>query len=204
MFIELAELLRCPESHEQMPCVVAPDVMDGRRVVSGTIGCPICEVEHPIVEGIVGFGEDPLLGAASRSDDLTVEELPDPNAVQALLNLADPGGYVALVGSGSRIAGDLSETVPGVHFVGVNPPPELRESGSLSLLRSPWVIPLKDASVRGVLVGREYVRSRWMDEAGRVLAANGRLVAVVDQLSAAGVHQLALGNGMWVGEKQSG
>ncbi len=204
MFIELAELLRCPNDHEPMPCVVAADEMNGRRLVTGTVGCPVCEVEHRVVEGVVGFGEDPLLGAGSRSDDLTVEEMPSVDDVQALLNLSGPGGYVVLVGSGARLGMELAAHTADVHYVGVNPPPELRESETLSLLRSPNAIPLKDASVRGVFLGREYVRNRWMNEAGRVNASGGRLVAVIDELSAAGVRQLAVGHGMWVGEKESG
>ena len=202
MFIELAELLRCPESHEAMPCVIVSDEMVGRRVVSGAVGCPICEVEHKIVEGIVGFGEDPLLGAGSRSDDLTVEEMPNADDVQALLNLGTSGGYVVLVGSGARLAEELAANTSDIHFVGLNPPPEMRESESLSLLRSPHVMPLRDNSVRAVLMGHEYVRNRWMNDAGRVLAPNGRLVAIVDELSASGVRQLAVGSGMWVGEKE--
>jgi hypothetical protein len=204
MFIELAELLQCPENHESMPCVVAPDEMDGRRVVSGTVGCPVCKIEHKVAEGIVGFGEDPLLGVGSRSDDLTIERMPQVDDVQALLNLSASGGYVVLVGSGSRLAEELARNTVDVHYVGVNPPPELRETESLSLLRSPRIFPLKDNSVRGVLIGREYVRNRWMDDAGRVLAPNGRLVAVLDELSASGVRQLAVGDGMWVGEKKEG
>jgi hypothetical protein len=203
MFIELAGMLRCPGDHERMPCVVAPDEMDGRRVVRGTIGCPVCEAEYSIVEGVVGLGEDPLLGAGSRSDDLTVEEMPSVDAVRALLNLSSPGGYVAVVGSGSRLADGLSENAPGVHFIGINPPPELGETPDLSLLRSPNGIPLIDSSVRGVLLGREYVLGRWMDEAGRILAPAGRLVAVADDLSAQGVRQVVVGQGMWVGEKET-
>jgi hypothetical protein len=42
-----------------------------------------------------------------------------------------------------------------------------------------------------------------MDEAGRILAAGGRLIAVVDELFAPGVRQLVVGQGMWVGEKQT-
>jgi len=65
------------------------------------------------------------------------------------------------------------------------------------------MIPLDDGSVRGALLGREYVRGRWMDEAGRIMGAGGRLVAVVDDLTAPGVRQIAVGQGMWVGEKQA-
>lgn len=203
MFIELAGSLRCPGDHEQMPCIVASDEMDGRRVVRGVVGCPVCKVEHSIMEGIVGFGEDPLLGSGSRSDDLTVEEMPSEDAVRALLNLSGTGGYVALVGSGSRLAEQLATNALGYHFVGVNPPPEMRETESLSLLRSLKTIPLTDSSVRAVLLGREYVRAHWMDEAGRILAEDGRLVAVVDELSAPDVRQLVVGQGMWVGEKKT-
>jgi hypothetical protein len=203
MFIELAELLRCPEDHEPMPCVIAGDEMDGRRVVRGTVGCPVCKLENQIVDGIVGFGEDPLLGTGSRSDDLTVEEMPKAENVQALLNLGGPGGYAVLVGSGARLGEELAANTSDVHFVGINPPPELRETENMSLLRSPKMIPLRDNAVRGVLIGREYVRNRWMNDASRVIAEGGRLVAVLDQLSATGVRQLAVGDGMWVGEKSS-
>jgi len=156
----------------------------------------------PIDEGIVGFGEDPLLGTGSRSDDITVEEMPDAGDVQALLNLSDPGGYVVLFGSGCRIAEELAGKVDGVHFIGFNPPPELRETEYLSLIRSPLTVPLMDSCVRGVLVGQEYVRNRWLNEASRVLYGEGRLVAVFEQISPDRVKQLAVGNGMWVGEKE--
>ncbi len=65
------------------------------------------------------------------------------------------------------------------------------------------MIPLNDATVMGVLLGGEYVRGSWMDEAGRILQPNRRLVAVVDELSATGVRQLVVGQGMWVGEKKT-
>lgn len=200
--IELAGLLRCPGNHEQMPCVVITDEMDDRSVVRGVVGCPVCRAEHSIVAGVVEFGKETPLDVGSRSDDRIAEDMPSADAVSALLNLAGPGGYVALIGSGSCLAEQLSEHTTGVHFIGVNPLPDLRETPSLSLLRSPDIIPLKDGSVRGVLIGRECVRPRWMDEAGRVLAEAGRLVAVVDELSADGVQQLVVGQGMWVGEKQ--
>ncbi len=203
MFIELAELICCPESHEQVPCILAPEEMDGRRVVKGTIACPICRKDHSIAEGIVGFGEDPLLGVGSRADDLTVEQMPDAGDVQALLNLDEAGGYVALFGSAGRLAGALAAKIGGVHFIGYNPPPDLRESPTLSLVRAPMAVPIKDNCVRAVMVGREYVRNRWMREAGRLLTANGRLVAVIEEIAPPGVTQLAVGKGMWVGEKQA-
>lgn len=201
MFIELAELLRCSGDHEQMPCVVAPEEMDGRRVVRGLIGCPVCKAEHQIVDGVAGFGADPLLAAGSRSDDLTVEEMPSAETVQALLDLREPRGYLALVGSGSRLATELSALVPDMHMVGFNPPPGMVESPNLSLLRAHTVIPLRDGTVRGVFLGKEYVRNRWMNEAGRVLATGGRMVAVTDQPAATGVTPIAAEGGLWLGEK---
>ncbi len=202
MFIELAELIRCPAPHDETICVLASDEMDGRRVVRGMLGCPECKAEYPIVEGIVGFGEDPLLGGGSRSDDLTVEELPRADHIQALLNLSTPGGYVALVGSAARLAKELAELAGEMRFIGINPPPELRETEYQSLLRSPIKIPLADSCVRGIVLGKEYQRNRWMNEAGRVLKTTGRLVAVCDVPSAPGVKQLAADGGMWVGEKE--
>ena len=202
MFIELAELIRCPGPHDETVCVLAPDIMDGRRVVSGMLGCPECKAEYHIAEGIVGFGEDPLLGGGSRSDDLTVEELPQVDHIQALLALSSPGGYVALIGSAVRLADGLAELAGEIRFIGVNPPPGLQEAEYLSLLRSPVRIPLTDSCVRGVVLGKEYLRNRWMIEGGRILKSAGRLVAVSDLPSAPGVKQLAASDGLWVGEKE--
>ena len=202
MFLELAELLACPAVHEPTYCVVSSDEMQGRRVVRGTVGCPSCEAEYPIVDGFVRFGTDPLLGRDSRADDLTVEEMPKALDVHALLGLEGPGGYVVLLGSVARMAADLSDAMRGVHFVGVNPPPEVVESEVLSLLCAERTVPLRSESVRGVVVGKEYCRAHWLEEGARVLLKGLRLVVADESVKVAGVEEMASGDGMWLGYKR--
>jgi uncharacterized protein YbaR (Trm112 family) len=201
MFLELAELLACPAEHEPTYCVVTSDEMHERRVVRGAVGCPVCEAEYPVVDGVVQFGTDPLLGSSSRADDLTVEEMPQPSDVHSLLGLDGPGGYVILLGSVARMAAELSHAMQGIHFVGVNAPPEVAESDILSLLSSERKIPLRSGSVRGAVVGREYSREPWLTEGARVLLKGRRLVVVDEDVEPPGVEQMASGHGLWVGQK---
>ncbi len=201
MFIELAELLRCPNMHEEAYCVLSSHEMEGRSVVRGTIGCPVCKEEYKLVDGVVEFGEDPLLGKHSRSDDITVEELPHPELVEALLSIQGTGGFVVLVGSVTRLASDLGDRIDGTSYVGINPPPDVRESNVLSLLRSSVAIPLKSSMARGVVIGREYAKEPWLGEGARVLARGARLVVAREVAAVAGVTRLAAERGIWVGER---
>src|SRR5438445_7931838 len=53
--IELTEMLRCPEAHEEAFLVMSTGEMVGRMVRSGILGCPVCRREYPIVRGMVQF-----------------------------------------------------------------------------------------------------------------------------------------------------
>ena len=200
MFIELTEYLRCPEPHDESYCVLAPDEMVGRAVRRGSLGCPVCHREFPIVDGIVEFGGDGWADAVAVRGD-PVQELPDPQVVQALIGLASPGGYVMLVGSATRLFPSLAQRIDGVHFVGVNPPPDVQTTPALSLLRSAASIPVKTA-MRGVVLGREHAAKPWLDEAQRVLLKGQRLVILVEHDHVPAFERLAVGQGIWVGEKQ--
>ncbi len=45
MHIELTEMLRCPESHEEALLVMSTGEMLGRMVRTGILGCPVCRRE---------------------------------------------------------------------------------------------------------------------------------------------------------------
>ncbi|MFQ5702607.1 MAG: hypothetical protein ACE5HT_01140 [Gemmatimonadales bacterium] len=201
MYIELAEFLVCPAGSDHHPCVVSSDDMKERSVVVGTVGCPTCKAEYPIVDGIVHFGRDPLLGSDSRSDDMTVEETLDSAVVHPLLAIGDSGGYVVLLGSAGRVVQDLAAQLPEVQLVAVNPPPDVHPFSSLSVLRATATVPLKSAMARGVVVGVEYSRDDWLAEAVRVLISDSHLVVGGRKVSVPGVAELAVGEGLWVGQK---
>lgn len=90
----------------------------------------------------------------------------------------------------------------GIHFVGVDPPPDVEESLVLSLLRAPEMIPLRPSMARGVVVGADRARAPWLEEAQRVLLRGRRFVVEAEDVDPpAGITRLAAGQGLWAGEK---
>lgn len=196
MFIELSEHLLCPAEHDDSPLVVATGVMRDRSIRQGTIGCPVCEREYLIRDGVGVFGQSPQQEAAE------VPGAASGDAVQALLGITGPGGFVILLGSAGRLAADLAVRLAGVHFVGINAPVDVTEGSTLSLLRAPASVPLRRMA-RGVVVGGEYAAAPWLAEAARVLLPGRRLVVLSETVEGpAGVEPVAGGLGMWAGEKR--
>jgi len=200
--IELTEMLRCPEPHGEAFLVLSTGEMRGRMVRSGILGCPICRREFPIVKGIVDFAgsvaapQAPL--PASRSPHLV-----DSEALQALLDLSGPGGYVVLVGAAARHAVGLAGLMGGIHFIGINAPGDVEELPALSLLVCQGVIPLRQTIARGVVVGSDRLGSDWLAEARRVVLPGRRVVIEGEDVPLpAGLTRLAAGEGLFVGERR--
>ncbi len=195
MFIELAESLRCPVPHEDTHLVLATGAMRDRAIAFGTLGCPRCQAEYPIADGIARFGPPPAVAAPPAT-------LPDPAVIEALLGLESPGGYVVLVGSAGGLVGPLAKLMSGVHFAVVNLVGASGVSPVRSLLVSTRTIPLA-AVARGVVLGAEYANAHWLAEAARVVLRGQRVVVLseaVDRPPAA-LAPMAAGRGMWVGRK---
>jgi uncharacterized protein YbaR (Trm112 family) len=195
MFIELAESLRCPVPHADTHLVLATGAMRGRAVAFGTLGCPACQAEYPIADGVVSFGPLPDVPAPAAA-------LPDPAVIQALVGLESPGGYVVLVGSAGGLAGSLARLMTGVHFAVVNLVGASGVSPVRSLLVSPQIIPLAVVA-RGVVLGGEYANAHWLAEAARVTLRGQRVVVLSDTVERppATLVPMAAGQGMWVGRK---
>ena len=200
MHIELTEMLRCPEPHEEGFLVMSTGEMRGRMVRSGMLGCPACGKEYPIVKGVAHFSGASVApsGTAPRSP------LPvDAEALQALLDLSGPGGYVVLLGVAARHAVGLAGLMGGIHFVGVSAPDDMEELAVLSLLACETMIPLRQTVARAVVVGSDRVGAEWLVEARRVLLPGRRLVIESEQVAApVGLTRLALGHGLFVGERR--
>ena len=194
MLIELAEYLKCGNDHPEEPLVVATGAMKERAIVFGTIGCPVCKAEYTIVNRIARFG--------SPADPPLAEPGADVEAVQALLGLTSPGGYVVLVGSAGTLAGRLTGTMENVHFVAVNPPEQLEPTSYMSLLRGEKYVPLRSAMARGVVVGAEHAAAPWLDEASRVLLKGQRLVVLREGIEPSGLTKVMAAAGLWAGEKK--
>ena len=201
MHIELTEMLRCPEPHADGFMVLSTGEMLGRMVRSGIAGCSVCHREYVIEDGVVDFTGD----VSTPLPTSPVSRLPPPDAatVQALLDLSGPGGYVVLVGDAARHAAGLAALMAGVHFVGVNAPPDVAELPVLSLVRAAAAIPLRQTIARGVVIGADLAQSPWLVEARRVLLPGRRWVVESEAVELPeGIAKLAAGQGLSVGEKR--
>lgn len=203
-------MLRCPDAHREEFLVLSTGEVRGRMVRTGLLGCPVCHKEFPISRGIVNFrrSKGRVSSDAERSTPSAYRPpspLPtaDPTALQALLELSGPGGYVVLVGSAVRQAPHLAALLEGIHFVGVNPPPEMEEQPTLSLLYANERVPLRSSVARGVVVGADLATSPWLVEAHRVLLRGRRFVVESEEPDLPiGLEKLAAEKGLWVGVKR--
>lgn len=193
MFIELTDHLRCPADHPESFLVLVPDGMEGRRVTTGTLGCPVCRAEYRIVGGIAEFGP------VGEGEAAAAAGTPDAEAIHAFLGIDGPGGYVGLVGSAATLGSDLAALLPGVHLVAVNPPVGILPSDYLSALRSPR-LPLKSRAFRGIVVGMPEAGARgWQEAAIRAVLPGLRIVGTGPVPSSPGLELLGEATGWWVG-----
>jgi uncharacterized protein YbaR (Trm112 family) len=65
VFIELTDLLRCPNPHDESFLVLLPDRMDGRSVRTGQLGCPVCGRTFELIDGVFDSGAAPAESGAN-------------------------------------------------------------------------------------------------------------------------------------------
>jgi len=195
MFIELTDQLRCPAHHAESFLVLVPDVMEGRRVQRGILGCPVCHAEYRIDEGVVDFGGTGPPGRRA----VEPSSQPDAGALLAFLAIEGPGGYVGLIGEAARQVGGLAELLPGVHFALVNPPVDTVASAASSALRA-MRAPFKVRSLRGVVLGQPESRdAQWQAEAVGAVLPGLRAVGEGPLPALEGFELLGAAGGWWVG-----
>jgi hypothetical protein len=194
MFIELTDHLRCPADHDESFLVLLPDRIEGRSVIAGQLGCPVCGRTFELSNGVLDTGDSPETTSA------TAGEL-DAEALNALVGLNGPGGYLALVGDVARHWSAVAELNPGVALVAVNPAPAITDAPGISVL-SGGRIPLKSRSMRGVVLGRNYADDRhWIGEGARVVLPGLRIVGEGADPPADLIDLMASAGGVWVGTR---
>lgn len=195
MFIELTDHLRCPADHEESFLVLLPDRVEGRSVMAGQLGCPICGRTFQLRDGVFDTGDAPPWG----SDPGTAL---DAEAVTALTGLHGPGGYLALVGPVASGWTEIAELNPGVALVAVNPGTEVTDAPGISVLRG-GRISLKSRAMRGVVLGRRYGGDPyWVGEAARVVLPGLRIVGEGIDPPGDSIDLMASTEGVWVGTKR--
>jgi uncharacterized protein YbaR (Trm112 family) len=192
MFIELTDHLRCPNDHDESFLVLLPDRMEGRSVRTGHLGCPVCGRTFQLVDGVLDTGDAPVTDAATGS-------ALDGDGLTALAGLHGPGGYLTLVGPVGALWNEVAELIPGVALVAVNPPPAVRDSAGVSVLRG-GRLPIKSQSMRGVVLSRPFADDpHWVKEAARVVLPGLRVVGEGQDPSPELVDLMASAEGVWVG-----
>jgi uncharacterized protein YbaR (Trm112 family) len=192
MFIELTDHLRCPADHDESFLVLLPDRVEGRSVIEGQLGCPVCGRTFRLSHGVLDTGD------AAEPSASTPSAL-DAEALTALVGLSGPGGYLALVGSVADLWKDIAALNPGVALVAVNPGPEVADEPGISVLHS-GRIPLKSRSMRGVVLGRPYGDDlHWVGEGARVVLPGLRIVGEGADPPADMIDLMASTGGVWVG-----
>jgi hypothetical protein len=157
--------------------------MVGRHIVEGQLGCPVCEATYRIDGGDVLFSPRTSL-AAGPSDEVT-----DVLRTAAMLNLADPGGVVLLVGNWDAYADALS-TVVDAHILVLDP---MAVQAQASTVYAGGTVPLAAGAVRAAATDTP-------DRVVRAVKPGGRIVAPVTAPVPAGVKELARDDQYWVGE----
>jgi hypothetical protein len=192
VFIELTDHLRCPADHPERFLVLLPSRMDGRRVLTGELGCPICGNLVHLAEGIADWGDAPASVAGTR---LTAE------AVAAFLGLSGPGGFALLAGGVTTLAPALASLIPGVRLVLVNPPAKTADSEDASVLRAARV-PVKSGSMRGAVIGADLTGSpERVAECVAAVLPGLRVVGEGGEPPAAEVEVMARSGECWVGKR---
>src|SRR5579862_4251470 len=104
MHLDVVPVLRCPRDHEESGLVLAADQTEGRHVITGVLGCPVCEAEYPVRDGIAYFVDhDERVGRDDEDDEIDVMR------TAAMLGLTEPGGVIMLTGDWASTADAISE-----------------------------------------------------------------------------------------------
>lgn len=201
MFIELVDSLRCIVPHEDSWLVAGADRMDGRRIVDGTLGCPVCRARYEIRDGVAWFGAEPTVGAGREVT--SPWEAPEAEAMRlaALLGVTDQGGRVLLEGAWGALAERVLQLVP-VELLLVDPPAEVRAGEGISVVRTAGTtLPLAAASMRAAAA--DAPTGARLDAIAGVVRPGGRVVAPAPVPVPAELAELARDERHWVAERRA-
>jgi hypothetical protein len=176
--------------------------MDGRHIVDGILGCPVCRREYAIRGGTAWFSARPP-GADAPGLTTSAGAADDEAGVMraaALLGLSDPGGIVVLGGSWAACADAVAE-LGASHVVVLN----AQVSDSSPQEVSPIVVddrlPFGAGALRGVAVDAELGSPELLASAAASLRSRGRLIAPSGAPVPDGVDVLARDDQHWVAER---
>ncbi|MEP6858822.1 MAG: hypothetical protein ABI994_10580 [Gemmatimonadales bacterium] len=200
MFIELIDLLRCINAHEDTWLVASFKTVSNRFVVEGNLGCPACSAQYPLREGIADFSAGtslPSCEAERAAASHSREEL--ATRAGAYLEATEPGATIALGGVWAYAAQELSEMAE-VRVLALNAPAEVKESQTVGLLHVGSEIPVAPGSLLGVALDA-WFPAKIVESAVKAVRPGGRVVGPTVIPPPAGLAVLAHDNTYWVAQK---
>jgi uncharacterized protein YbaR (Trm112 family) len=200
MFIELVDSLRCLERHDETWLVAGVTRMDGRHIVDGVLGCPICRREYPVHDGIAWFTTPSAPDSARVARAPVAADSEWTTRAAALLGLSEGGGIVCLGGEWIDCADALSALEPS-HVVVLNAQPDASSSQVISAIMVDDRLPFGAGTVRAAALGGE--ASQLLASTAECLRSRGRLVGPVTADVPAGVVELARDADHWVAERDA-
>jgi uncharacterized protein YbaR (Trm112 family) len=171
MYIEFIDLLRCPNAHEDSWLVAAFYRMDGRVVVEGKLGCPVCGAEYFIRDGVAVFDE----AGAQGDEPPDRDPAPDGTSLAALLNLERPGMLALLAGDRAHDAQVVSE-LTGARILALNSLSRSRGSHAVAEVHAGLPVPLAAHCLDGIALDVTHATPAMLAEAARLLRPRGRLL----------------------------
>jgi uncharacterized protein YbaR (Trm112 family) len=177
MFTELIDTLRCPHPHEDSWLVATSTRSEGRQLIDGLLGCPVCRSTFGIVDGVA------LLDGTSRvrpSAGTAADEMSDDVAFRlaAQLHLVEASAPILLTGAWTRAATALHRLLPTVLMFVADADVHFARTDRVSAVHfAPNRLSLAADSVRGIALSDRHTGGEYLAEAARVLRVKGRLVA---------------------------
>lgn len=192
MFIELVDRLQCPNAHGHTWLVAAMDEVRDRDIIRGTLGCPVCQAEFPIVEGIARFADVPLPPSSAPDADEAMR-------LAAALELTDPRMVAVLHGRWASQAALVQSMSPARLFL-VNAPADVRHAPGLSLVRAA-TSPV--APARTDALALDVAAAPMLESLVRALRPGGRIVAPVTVTVPEDIAELTRDDEIWVGQRRA-
>ena len=200
MFIELIDLLRCINGHEDTWLVASFKTVANRFVLEATLGCPSCSAQYAVKEGIADFTaglqflrcEAERAAASHRREELATR-------AGAYLDVTEPGATIVLGGIWAYAAEELSEMAD-VRVLALNALDEVKESQTVGLLRVGLEIPVAPGSVLGVALDA-WFPAKIVESAVRALRPGGRIVGPAAIPAPPDLSVLAHDDNYWVAQK---
>lgn len=189
MHIQLTDILACPVCGPPHGLILRADTMRERRVEEGALGCPNCERNWPVANGVAWLDPD-----ASRipGDTVTAGTDADPEAtirMAALLGLDHAKGFVLVTGPAAAVSAAVATMADGVEVIA---DARCAGPGPISRIAVGKVLPFYGGRLHGIWLSGE-TADRLLEEAARALHPLGRLVLdpapsdAADRLTASGL-----------------